>query len=73
MNTERHLTAHFGDIQKRDFPREPFTKLEQPVLTLHGTMDRNAPLIRVFSSLREAMAWAKPPSITFRSTTLAMR
>ena len=42
-NTERHLTAHFGDLQKRDFPREPFTKLEQPVLTLHGTMDRNAP------------------------------
>ncbi|HXG80925.1 MAG TPA: alpha/beta hydrolase [Sphingomicrobium sp.] len=42
-NFGRHLTAHFGDIQKRDFPREPFTKLEQPVLTLHGTLDRNAP------------------------------
>lgn len=42
-NSERHLTAHFDDIQKRDFPREPFTKLEQPVLTIHGTMDRNAP------------------------------
>ena len=42
-NFGRHLTAHFGDIQKRDFPREPFTKLEQPVLTLHGTWDRNAP------------------------------
>lgn len=42
-NSERHLTAHFGDIQKRDFPREPFTKLEHPVLTVHGTMDRNAP------------------------------
>ena len=42
-NAERHLTAHFGDIQKREFPREPFTKLEQPVLTLHGTIDRNAP------------------------------
>ncbi len=39
----RHFAAHFGDIQKRDFPREPFTKLEQPVLTLHGTLDRNAP------------------------------
>lgn len=39
----RHLTAHFGDIQKRDFPREPFTKLSHPVLTLHGTLDRNAP------------------------------
>ncbi|HEU0309779.1 MAG TPA: alpha/beta hydrolase, partial [Sphingomicrobium sp.] len=42
-NFGRHLGAHFGDIQKRDFPREPFTKLEQPVLTLHGTLDRNAP------------------------------
>lgn len=42
-NAERHLGTHFADIQKRDFPREPFTKLEQPVLTLHGTMDHNAP------------------------------
>jgi proline iminopeptidase len=39
----RHFAAHFGDLQKRDFPREAFTKLEQPVLTLHGTLDRNAP------------------------------
>jgi len=42
-NAERHLAVHFADIQKRDFPREPFTKLDQPVLTLHGTLDRNAP------------------------------
>lgn len=42
-NSERHLNAHFADIQKRDFPREPFTKLDQPVLTVHGTLDRNAP------------------------------
>jgi pimeloyl-ACP methyl ester carboxylesterase len=41
-NFGRHLGAHFADIQKRDFPREPFTKLEHPVLTLHGTLDRNA-------------------------------
>jgi pimeloyl-ACP methyl ester carboxylesterase len=39
----RHFTAHFGDLQKRDFPRDAFTNLEQPVLTLHGTLDRNAP------------------------------
>lgn len=39
----RHFGAHFADLQKRDFAREPFTKLEQPVLTLHGTLDRNAP------------------------------
>ena len=42
-NAERHLNVHFADIQKRDFPREPFTKLEQPVLTIHGMLDRNAP------------------------------
>ena len=42
-NAERHLTVHFADIQKRDFPREPFTKLQQPVLTFHGMLDRNAP------------------------------
>lgn len=42
-NSERHLSLHFADIQKRDFPREPFTKLEQPVLTIHGLLDRNAP------------------------------
>jgi pimeloyl-ACP methyl ester carboxylesterase len=40
--SSRHLTLHFGDIQKRTFAREPFTKLTQPVLTIHGTMDRNA-------------------------------
>lgn len=42
-NINRHFGAHFADLQKRDFPREPFTKLEQPVLTFHGTLDRNAP------------------------------
>lgn len=42
-NAERHLSVHFADLQKRDFAREPFAKLEQPVLTLHGTFDRNAP------------------------------
>jgi pimeloyl-ACP methyl ester carboxylesterase len=38
----RHFPALFGDLQKRDFPKEAFTKLNQPVLTLHGTLDRNA-------------------------------
>lgn len=39
----RHLEAHFGDIQRRTFEREPFTRVQQPVLTIHGTLDRNAP------------------------------
>jgi pimeloyl-ACP methyl ester carboxylesterase len=42
-NQMRHMRAHFGDIQKRTFPRQPFTQLEMPVLTIHGTFDRNAP------------------------------
>lgn len=42
-NQVRHLDAHFGDIQRRTFPKEPFTRLVQPVLTIHGTLDRNAP------------------------------
>jgi pimeloyl-ACP methyl ester carboxylesterase len=43
FNAIRHLDASFGDIQKRDFPKAMFTGLSQPVLTVHGTMDRNAP------------------------------
>lgn len=42
-NQMRHLDAHFGDIQRRDFPRDMFTVLAVPVLTIHGTLDRNAP------------------------------
>ena len=39
----RHLEAHFGDIQKRTFEKGRFTALLHPVLVIHGTMDRNAP------------------------------
>ncbi|MDX1449250.1 MAG: alpha/beta hydrolase, partial [Acidimicrobiia bacterium] len=35
--------AHFGDIQQSEFPRELFTEITRPVLTIHGTLDRNAP------------------------------
>lgn len=41
-NFGRHLSFHFADIQQRDFPRERFTALTLPVLTIHGTLDRNA-------------------------------
>jgi pimeloyl-ACP methyl ester carboxylesterase len=40
---ERHLGAHFADIQRRDFAKDTFTSLNLPVLTIHGTLDRNAP------------------------------
>jgi pimeloyl-ACP methyl ester carboxylesterase len=43
VNQTRHLNAHFQDIQKRNFPKAPFTTLSSPVLVIHGTLDRNAP------------------------------
>jgi proline iminopeptidase len=44
VNFDRHLEAHFvGSVQKLDVPRERVRQVTVPVLTVHGTMDRNAP------------------------------
>jgi proline iminopeptidase len=43
-NLARHMERHFGgSVMKLDVPRERVAKLQQPVLTIHGTKDRNAP------------------------------
>lgn len=43
-NFRRHLGYHFvGSVQKLDVPWETFAKVTVPVLTIHGTRDRNAP------------------------------
>lgn len=43
-NLVRHFEHHFaGSVQKLDVPRERVTALKTPVLTIHGTRDRNAP------------------------------
>ena len=40
----QHMQRHFGgSVMKLDVPRERVAKLQQPVLTIHGTKDRNAP------------------------------
>src|SRR5262245_9163696 len=39
----RHFEYHFGAVQKLDVPREAVGKVRVPVLTIHGTWDRNAP------------------------------
>jgi proline iminopeptidase len=40
----RHMERHFGgSVMKLDVPRERVASLRQPVLTIHGTKDRNAP------------------------------
>lgn len=40
---DRHFAALFGDLQRRDFPASRFEALAMPALTIHGTLDRNAP------------------------------
>jgi pimeloyl-ACP methyl ester carboxylesterase len=40
----RHLGYHFvGSVQRLDVPWETFQRVTVPVLTVHGTKDRNAP------------------------------
>ena len=44
MNLARHMEQQFGNsIRKLDVPRERVARLQTPVLTIHGTSDRNAP------------------------------
>jgi proline iminopeptidase len=43
VNFSKHLEAHFvGSVQKLKVPKEEFAKVSVPVLTIHGTKDRNA-------------------------------
>ena len=42
-NLARHFEHHFGAVQRLDVPREAVMKVRVPVLTIHGTWDRNAP------------------------------
>jgi pimeloyl-ACP methyl ester carboxylesterase len=43
VNFDRHLEAHFvGSVQKLKVPKEEVQKVSVPVLTIHGTKDRNA-------------------------------
>jgi pimeloyl-ACP methyl ester carboxylesterase len=51
-NLNRHFGHHFTDMRSRDFPATMFTGLTQPVLTIHGTLDRNVPY-------GAGLAWAR--------------
>ena len=42
-NLQRHFGAHFESIKKLSISREAVSKVSQPVLTIHGRKDRNAP------------------------------
>lgn len=41
VNLYRHFASHFVSVQKLDIPRAEIEKVGVPVLTIHGTRDRN--------------------------------
>jgi proline iminopeptidase len=43
INLSRHFQHHFTSVQRLDIPRNEIAKVKHPVLTIHGTKDRNAP------------------------------
>jgi pimeloyl-ACP methyl ester carboxylesterase len=44
VNFGRHIRHHFGgSVMRLDIPWTTFAKVAMPVLTIHGTADRNAP------------------------------
>ena len=43
VNLRRHFDHHFAGVQRLDVPREAVARVKVPVLTIHGTWDRNAP------------------------------
>ncbi|MGE3465346.1 MAG: alpha/beta fold hydrolase [Pyrinomonadaceae bacterium] len=42
VNLYRHFASHFASVQKLDIAKEEAAKVTVPVLTIHGTKDRNA-------------------------------
>jgi proline iminopeptidase len=43
VNLDSHFEASFASIQKVQLTKEELAKVSMPVLTIHGTKDRNAP------------------------------
>jgi len=43
VNLERHFEHHFAAVQRLDVSKESVARVRVPVLTIHGTWDRNAP------------------------------
>ena len=43
VNLRRHFEYHFAGVQRLDVPKEAIARVKVPVLTIHGTWDRNAP------------------------------
>jgi pimeloyl-ACP methyl ester carboxylesterase len=42
INFQRHLNYHFDSVQRLNISKEAVARVSVPVLTIHGTRDRNA-------------------------------
>jgi pimeloyl-ACP methyl ester carboxylesterase len=75
-----HIEASLSSIQQMDIPRDKIAALRVPVLTIHGTQDRNAPYgggrewSMTFSEARLVtisgaahMSWVDAPEVVFSS------
>jgi pimeloyl-ACP methyl ester carboxylesterase len=43
VNLRRHFECHFTGVQRLEVSRDAVARVKAPVLTIHGTWDRNAP------------------------------
>jgi pimeloyl-ACP methyl ester carboxylesterase len=43
VNLRRHFEYHFTGVQRLEVSRDAVARVKAPVLTIHGTWDRNAP------------------------------
>jgi proline iminopeptidase len=43
VNLRRHFEHHFAGVRQLDVPKAAVARVRVPVLTIHGTWDRNAP------------------------------
>lgn len=86
VNLNRHLRFALASVQRLDLPRERVAALRVPVLTIHGTRDRNAPYgggLEWASTLADARLlsvpgaahspWVEAPSLVFPAIDTFLR
>jgi proline iminopeptidase len=86
VNLRRHFRFNFVSVQRLDFPIEAVRRVTVPVLTIHGTKDRNAPYgggREWASTLPDArlltvpgaahLPWVEAPELVFPAIDLFLR
>jgi pimeloyl-ACP methyl ester carboxylesterase len=86
VNFDRHLQFHFASVQRLNIAKEEVSRVSAPVLTIHGTKDRNAPYgggrewalmlpnARLLTITGAAhFPWVDEPETVFRSIDVFLR